>query len=174
MASPSTVLERESAARKVVGRMLGTAIVLGAIVLGVFTWRELYRFPRTDDAYVRANTIGIAPHVGGPIVDLKVVDNQRVEQGELLFVVDPRPYQSMVDKAKAKLELTNLEIRGYEHAVEASEALVVQREVEAAYAKQYVGRSPCSAASSSRRTTSSRPSRAPPRRRPRSRRRASS
>jgi len=140
MAAPPTALPRGDAARKVAGRVLGIAIVLGAVVLGVFTWGELYRYPRTDDAYVRANTIGIAPHVGGPIVELEVVDNQRVEQGELLFVVDPRPYQSVVERAKAKLELTNLEILGYEHAVEAAQALIVQRAAEAGYAKQYVGR----------------------------------
>lgn len=140
MAANENVLDEESTARRVAGRVLGVVIVLGAVVLGIVTWRELYRFPRTDDAYVRANTIGIAPHVAGPIVELKVVDNQRVEQGALLFVVDPRPYQSMVDKAKAKLELTNLEIRGYEHAVDAAQSLVVQREAESSYAKQYVGR----------------------------------
>lgn len=139
MVTPATS-ERDGVALKLVGRVLGIAIVLGAIVLGIIVWRELYRFPRTDDAYVRANTIGIAPHVGGPIVELNVVDNQRVTQGELLFVVDPRPFQSVVDRTKAKLELTNLEIRGFEHAVEAAQALLVQREAEAAYAKQYVGR----------------------------------
>ena len=140
MAAPVELGQRDDVGRKVVGRVLGIAIVVGAVVLGVYTWRELYRFPRTDDAFVRANTIGIAPHVSGPIVELNVVDNQRVAQGELLFVVDPRPYQSMVDKAKAKLELTNLDIRGYRHAVEAAQATLVQREAEAAYARQYVGR----------------------------------
>jgi multidrug efflux system membrane fusion protein len=140
MAAPAEGLARDDVARRIVGRLLGIAIVVSAVVLSVWTWRDLYRFPRTDDAYVRANTIGIAPHVGGPIVELHVVDNQRVAQGELLFVVDPRPFQSMVDKAKAKLELTNLEIRGYEHAVEAAQATQQQREAEASYAKQYVGR----------------------------------
>lgn len=140
MAAPAEALARDDTARRIAGRILGIAIVVGAVVLGVWTWRDLYRFPRTDDAYVRANTIGIAPHVGGPITELHVVDNQRVEQGELLFVVDPRPFQSMVDKAKAKLELTNLEIRGFQHAVDAAQATLAQREAEAAYAKQYLGR----------------------------------
>lgn len=140
MAAPAEALARDDTARRIAGRLLGIAIVAGAIVLGVWTWRDLYRFPRTDDAYVRANTIGIAPHVGGPITELHVVDNQRVEQGELLFVVDPRPFQSMVDKARAKLELTNLDIRGFQHAVDAAQAMLAEREAEAAYAKQYLGR----------------------------------
>jgi len=138
--SDATASEHDDVARKIVGRILGVAIVVGAVVLGVIVWRELYRYPRTDDAYVRANTVGIAPHVSGPIVELDVVDNQRVEAGELLFVVDPRPYQSAVDKATADLELTNLDIRGYEHAVEAAQAALEQREAEASYAKQYLDR----------------------------------
>jgi multidrug resistance efflux pump len=100
----------------------------------------VYVHPRTDDAYVRANYIGIAPHVSGPIVELPIVDNQRVEQGDLLFVVDPRPYRSVLDAAKARLELTNLEIQGYEDSVAAAEALLHQREADAAYADQYLGR----------------------------------
>jgi len=136
----AAAVERDDVARRIAGRLLGIAIVVGAVVLGVVVWRELYRYPRTDDAYVRANTIGIAPHVSGPIVELNVVDNQRVTLGEVLFVVDPRPYRSVVDKAKADLELTNLDIRGYEHAVEAAQAALEQREAEAAYAKQYLDR----------------------------------
>ncbi|HEY8517054.1 MAG TPA: biotin/lipoyl-binding protein [Candidatus Binatia bacterium] len=140
MAERVATAERDDVARRIIGRLLGIAIVVGAIVLAVVVWNELYRFPRTDDAYVRANLVGIAPHVSGPIVELNVVDNQRVSEGELLFVVDPRPYRSAVDRARAKLELTNLEIRGYEHAVEAAQAELARREAEAAYAKQYLER----------------------------------
>jgi multidrug resistance efflux pump len=125
---------------RVVGRVLGAAIVLGAVALGVVVYRAVYVHPRTDDAYVRANFIGIAPHVSGPIVELPIVDNQRVKAGDLLFVVDPRPYQSVLDAAVAQLELTNLEISGYEQAVAAAEATLRQREADAAYAEQYLAR----------------------------------
>ena len=37
------------------------------------------------------NVVGIAPHVSGPIVDLRVADNQFVKQGDLLFAIDCRP-----------------------------------------------------------------------------------
>ena len=36
-----------------------------------------------SDAYLRANFIGIAPHVSGPIIELPIVDNQRVAEGDL-------------------------------------------------------------------------------------------
>ena len=127
-------------ALRIAGRFLGTAIVVATAVVGTYVYRALYVHPRTDDAYVRANYIGIAPHVSGPIVDLPIVDNQYVAQGDLLFVIDPRPYQAVLDAATAQLELTNLEITGYERAVAAAEALLRQREADAAYAEQYLGR----------------------------------
>ena len=47
---------------------------------------------------------------------MPIADNQHLKQGELLFVVDPRPYQSAVDKAEAELALTNLQIKALEDA----------------------------------------------------------
>ena len=79
------------------GRVLGALIVLGAVATGFWVWRLTYVDPRTDDATVRANVVGIAPHVAGPLVELHVVDNQPVAEGDLLFVIDPRPYQARLD-----------------------------------------------------------------------------
>lgn len=122
------------------GRLLGTAIVVATVVMGALVYRLLYDQPRTDDAYVRANIIGIAPHVGGPIVALPIVDNQRVGAGDLLFVVDPRPYQAALEQARADLALTDLEIRGHQQAVDAAAATLAAREAEAAYADDYLRR----------------------------------
>ena len=96
--------------------------MVAAIVLGLYVARLYYVYPRTDDAYVRANVVGIAPHVSGPIVEMPIQDNQHVKQGELLFVVDPRPYQSVVDKAEADLALTNLQIKALEDSIRTARA----------------------------------------------------
>ena len=57
--------------------------------------------PRTDDANVRANYIQIVAEVDGRVVDLPVKDNQLVKKGDLLFAVDPRPYQYALRQALA-------------------------------------------------------------------------
>ena len=80
-------------------RNLRIAIVLGAIVLGLIVLFEVNRQPRTDDAEVTANFIGIAPQVEGPIIRLNVHDNQFVKQGEPLFEIDDRPYQYALENA---------------------------------------------------------------------------
>jgi len=74
-------------------RKLRIAIISGTVVLGLVVLFEAHRQPRTDDAEVTANFIGIAPQVEGPIVRLNVHDNQFVKKGELLFEIDERPYQ---------------------------------------------------------------------------------
>jgi multidrug efflux system membrane fusion protein len=111
-----------------IGRVVGFAIVLGALVLTAIAWRLTDIHPRTDDAAVRANVVGIAPHVSGPIVELHVVDNQRVKAGDLLFVVDPRPYEARRDRARAELALTQKEVEAQERAIGAAAAEITRRE----------------------------------------------
>lgn len=125
---------------RLAGRAVGVAIVGGAVVASVFVYRDLYRHPRTDDAFVRANVVGIAAHVSGPIVELPIADNQPVKAGDLLFVVDPRPYEAALEHARAELLLTDKEIEGYERAVESAGAVVREREADARYAADYLSR----------------------------------
>jgi membrane fusion protein, multidrug efflux system len=82
-------------------RWTSVGIILGALFLGTVVFWRAERHPRTDDAEVFANLIGIAPQVEGPIVELKVHDNELVRKGELLFVIDPRPYQYALEKAES-------------------------------------------------------------------------
>ncbi len=122
------------------GHLLSAAIIVATIVVGLYVARLYFLYPRTDDAYVRANSVGIAPHVSGPITELPIVDNQYVKQDDLLFIVDPRPYQSALDAATAKLQLTDLEIKALEDAIRTAHSDQIRLEADAAYAKQYLDR----------------------------------
>src|SRR6059036_2684105 len=113
---PHSALANEGA-RRIVGRLLGGLIVTGAAVAVIFTLLQWETRPQTDDATVRANFVGIAPQVSGHIIDLRVRDNQFVHQGDLLFVVDPRPYEIAVARARANLALTRKEVEGLRNAV---------------------------------------------------------
>jgi membrane fusion protein, multidrug efflux system len=131
---------RTDLARKTAGRALSALIVVAAAVAAIYVTRLYYVYPRTDDAYVRANLVGIAPHVSGPIVRLPIVDNQHVHKGDMLFVVDPRPYQAALDQAAAKLDLTNLEIQALQEAISAAHSEQIRREADLAYDRQYLAR----------------------------------
>ncbi len=85
--------------RKHLGRSLTIGIVAATAVLGGAVLYFTNRYPRTDDAEILANFIGIAPQVEGPLVRLTVGDNQFVKRGELLFEIDRRPYQYALEQA---------------------------------------------------------------------------
>lgn len=81
------------------GRWLSIVIVTGAVVLGLIVLYRQGYYPRTEDAEVFANFIGIAPQVEGPLIHLNVHDNQFVKKGELLYEIDERPYEYALERA---------------------------------------------------------------------------
>jgi len=104
------------AEKQVIGRVLGVVIIAAAaimVVVALFQWEIR---PQTDDATVRANFVGIAPQVNGHIVELHVRDNQLVKEGDLLFVIDPRPYNIALERARAALALTHKEVDGLKNS----------------------------------------------------------
>ena len=125
---------------RALGRTLSGILVLGTLFLGWFVYRVYYADPRTDDAYVLANTAALAAHVSGQIIRLPIRDNQRVKKGELLFVVDPRPYKLALDTARTKLNLTVIEVKALEDTINSASAQLAERRVEAANARQYLER----------------------------------
>jgi multidrug efflux system membrane fusion protein len=115
-------------------KMLGQRVALGIIIATVLVaimaiWTHDYR-PETDDATLRANFIGVAPHASGHIVKLAVQDNQFVKEGDLLFLIDPRPYEDAVASAKAGLSLTRKEVEALQNALKAADASIIQAEAE--------------------------------------------
>ena len=117
---------RGSNGRRIVGRLLGALIVTGAAVAVIVTLLQWEIRPQTDDATVRANFVGIAPQVNGHIVDLRVRDNQQVREGDVLFIVDPRPYEIGVARARASLALTRKEVDGLRKGVSTADAGVAR------------------------------------------------
>jgi len=115
---------------KRIGKLLSMGIMFGAGLVCLVAARVYVQEPETDDATVRANFVGIAPHASGHIVELKVRDNQSVREGDLLFVVDPRPYEDAVALAKARLALTRKEVAALQKAVQVADASINKAEAQ--------------------------------------------
>src|SRR6204780_4870384 len=146
---------------KVIGGLVSAAIVISAAALGLMVLSRVNAYPRTDDAEILANFIGIAPQVEGPILRLNVRDNQFVKQGDLLYEIDDRPYRYALEKAisdQAALEgeiadeqrriaalvsavsVSQANIQGTEADVTRSAATVDQARADVANAEQGVSR----------------------------------
>ena len=99
-------------ARRVAGRVISVVSIAAATIAIVVALMQWSTRPQTDDATVRANFVGIAPEVSGHIVELSVHDNQQVKKGDPLFVIDQRPYEIALERARATLALTRSEVEG--------------------------------------------------------------
>jgi membrane fusion protein, multidrug efflux system len=102
--------ESEVLDRKQIGRWIGIGVVAAAIVALIVVILQTDLHPRTDDASVRANFIEIAPEVSGRLVQLPVKDNAFVRKGDLLFYIDPRPYEYALQQALSDQEALEQEI----------------------------------------------------------------
>jgi len=125
---------------RLAGRLLAAAIVLAAAWAVYLVNVDTFSYPRTDDAVVRANVIGIAPEVGGRLIALHVQDNQEVAAGALLFEIDPAPYEAERAVAEAELALARSTSGGQENAIAAARADIVRLEAELAAATETVNR----------------------------------
>jgi multidrug efflux system membrane fusion protein len=89
--------------KKILGVIIVVATPVLAFVLSLAAWNFNEQHPRTDDAVARANLIGIAPRVSGPILKVCVRDNQFVKSGDLLFEIDPADFKTASDSARASV-----------------------------------------------------------------------
>ncbi|HET9376570.1 MAG TPA: HlyD family secretion protein [Chthoniobacterales bacterium] len=82
-----------------------TLIIVGlALWAAVSLYSRYIENPWTRDGQVRANIVGIAPRVSGPIIHVAVRDNQQVRTGDLLFEIDPSDFQAQVDIASGQVQ----------------------------------------------------------------------
>lgn len=103
-------------------------IILAALSIGFFYYLKHQRlYPNTDDAYVQANVVYIAPQVNGKIAAIYVKNHQKVKKGQALFDIDPKPYQIALNEAKAKLANSQQIVKAEQSSVEAARSLVAER-----------------------------------------------
>ena len=143
---PSKGPDNESR-RKLFGKLVSIAIIAAAVVLGVTVLHYAGYYPRTEDAEIFANFIGIAPQVDGPLVRLNVKDNQFVRKGELLYEIDPRPYEYAVENSvsqqatlEGQIADEKRKIAALVSAVSVAEANIHSSEAEIADAERGVDR----------------------------------
>jgi membrane fusion protein (multidrug efflux system) len=79
----------------------GPALVLGA---GGWLYLTSGRYASTDNAYVQADRVTIAPQIGGRVVEVAVRENQAVRQGDVLFRIDAQPLEIALARLQAQAE----------------------------------------------------------------------
>jgi len=99
-----------------------------AAVLGLVVYLLGGRFATTENAYTKADVLSIRPRVAGMVVERLVAENERVKEGQLLLVLDKKPYEVALAKAEAKLGevRTNLAVLKASYGEKQSELALAQ------------------------------------------------
>jgi membrane fusion protein (multidrug efflux system) len=131
--STDDVADQEAARRRT--RLLRNALMLGGILVVLAASTAFYltggRYVGTDDAYVKAAQLNVTTDVSGQVASVEIHEGQHVEAGDILFRLDPEPFEIALANAEASLRQAQLTVGSlkadYQRAIElvhAQEALV--------------------------------------------------
>ena len=125
-AAPSSeTKERRSDRSRIL--LIAAAVILVAGAIWGFRWWTVGRFIQsTDDAYLQADSMTVAPKVSGYVAEVLVADNQAVEAGQPLARLDNRQYEAIFEQANASIAARKADIEHAEAELLQQHANIVQ------------------------------------------------
>ena len=141
--APSTVREpgepgTEAAAepRRRWGRLaLMLVVPLAILIGGVVYWLGLQGKVSTDDAYVKQDKVSISAEVGGKILQVYVKNGDHVKAGDLLYRIDPEPFQIQLDQATAAIAAAQANVTALANSADLSGADIAKAREDIAFAQ---------------------------------------
>ncbi|CAN5747552.1 HlyD family secretion protein [soil metagenome] len=113
--------------------ILLVAIPLAAIAGGAFWWLSGGRYVSTDNAYVKAHIVQIAPEVSGQVRRVLTRDHQAVVAGETLMTIESRPFKLALDSADAELDAARTSVETLRGTWREAVSELADAEARAAY-----------------------------------------
>ncbi|MGA0530318.1 HlyD family secretion protein [Hansschlegelia sp. KR7-227] len=110
-----------------VRNLLMASAAIAALGIGSYGYRywTVGRFQiSTDNAYVQADNVTIAPKIAGYLAQVLVRDNQSVNAGQALAKIDDRDYQTALDQARANVAVSEAVIASRKAAIETQRSMV--------------------------------------------------
>ncbi|MCA3193322.1 HlyD family secretion protein [Cupriavidus sp.] len=129
VASQHTPSARASRRRTVL-IAIGAALLLVAVVFGVRWWLYGRFIESTDDAYIQADSVTVAPKVSGYVAEVYVRDNQQVTAGQELVRLDNRQYQAAFDEAQANVASRQADVARADADLQQQKARIAQAAAE--------------------------------------------
>ena len=119
---------------------LPTAVLGGIFMIGIIMLVMNYNHPYTKSARIYFATTPIMPNVKGRVIDVPVEPNAPLKQGDVLFRIDPTPYQYVVDQKKALLAEAENNVKQLKAAYDQALANVEKIKVQLTLAEDNYGR----------------------------------
>ena len=90
--------------------VLLVVVPAAAALAGAAWWAQSGRFVSTDNAYIRADKVGVAAEVAGRVTEVPASTNDTVAWGDVLFRLDDEPFRIALDEAEAQLAMVRTRI----------------------------------------------------------------
>jgi multidrug resistance efflux pump len=103
---------------------LPTAALGGIFMIGIILLVMNYNHPYTKSARIYFAATPIMPSVRGRVIDVPVESNAPLKEGDVLFRIDPQPYQYVVDQKKALLAEAETKVKQLKAAFDQAKANV--------------------------------------------------
>ena len=108
---------------------------LAVVIAGSYYYVIGGRFVSTENAYVKADKIAISTNVPGRVIEVLTSENNKVEAGQMLFRLNPEPFQIALNQATAKLDSIKAEIRELQAIYRQKQAELKVQQSDLAYFK---------------------------------------
>ena len=106
-------------------------LLLVVAVLALAYWWLVGRFMQsTDDAYLQADSVTVAPKVSGYVTDVYVGDNVAVKPGDPLVRLDSRQYQAALDQAQATIDAREADVQRAQAGIQQQRAAIEQAKAQ--------------------------------------------
>ena len=116
-----------------IGVMLIVLVAVG--VGGLIWWRDKQAFEKTDNAYIQADTVEVAPQIEGYVAEILVKDNEMVIPGQALVRLDPVDAQNRLNQASAGVAVAHAGVLSVDDRTRTEEAMIAQRQAAIARAR---------------------------------------
>jgi membrane fusion protein, multidrug efflux system len=120
--------------------LLMVVLPLILVILGLWYWMHTERYVSTDNAYVFANQVSVAPQISGRVTAVPVSQNQAVSPDQVLLKIDPAPQQFALDQTNAALKAVADQVRAQQQQLRAAQAELKAAETNVAYLRRDVQR----------------------------------
>ena len=131
---PGRRLSRLKSERLRIGAAIAVVLALAGFAAAAgFHWWVVDRFMQgTNDAFLQADQVTVAPKVSGYVEEVLVADNQEVAAGQPLVRIDTRNLQARLEQAKAQADQERASIAQVEAQIRQQEAGLQQAEAQQA------------------------------------------
>src|SRR6185369_11656443 len=117
----------ENGKSRLVPILVGSAAAVAVAVGGTIWWIGKQHYERTDNAFIQADKVAIAPLIDGYVAEVLVNDNQPVQPGQVLVRIDPVSIKARLAQAEANAQALEAGVAQVDDKARLEQAMIAQK-----------------------------------------------